>query len=370
MKVTLELAWNAFLTAAVVTLLAGLFVAAMPPVYRATATVQGNDNGQLLIQSADLLGQVLRETSADYKNLKGWYEQWVVAPKDPERLLASKLTVTRGSADDWIEISVEAGEPATAAVFTNDIARAYLNRINVDNFTMEERTRLMQQVQAADDLLAEYLTAHPKVARIDAELSRLDQQLIQIADREERLNLNASDLASRLEIAQSGQAGGLEDANVSRQIGRLQQLRDQLLTLQQRYGSQHRTLQGHQQKIAEAEKAVSIALDDYRLRLLHQQGQLSESFTKLDEERAQVQQRYDELLLHGAEYEALSLRRETALKGLQGMAEDDFAPAFEEAVPGVQALGISQATLLVSLFGSVFMVIFLLSFVHWRTLDS
>ena len=66
-----------------------------------------------------------------------------------------------------------------------------------------------------------------------------------------------------------------------------------------------------------------------------------------------------------AGYRELEVRRETALKGLQGMAETDFALAFEQAISGVHALGISQITLLSGLFGGVFTLTFLLSLLHW-----
>ena len=125
MKSSLGILWNALLTASVVTLLAALFVAALPPVYRATAIVQGTSEDMLRMRSADFLEQVLKESKADTSDLVGWLEEVTSAKQQGSQLLQQKLFVSSGEETGWIIVTVEAQNADTAQKFANDIARIH-----------------------------------------------------------------------------------------------------------------------------------------------------------------------------------------------------------------------------------------------------
>ena len=150
MKATVNLIWNALLTAVVVTLLAGLFVAAMPPVYLATATVKGDADGILIIRSGDLIAEVTRVVKPQPDDLRSWLQELTSESTDVPTMLKQNLTVEARPGEGWLDITVQARVSVTAARLANEIASAYLSRVDQNNLTPEAMAMLFQPVEDAE----------------------------------------------------------------------------------------------------------------------------------------------------------------------------------------------------------------------------
>ncbi|NBP89530.1 MAG: hypothetical protein EBU59_13735, partial [Planctomycetia bacterium] len=177
MKATVNLIWNALLTAVVVTLLAGLFVAAMPPVYLATATVKGDADGILIIRSGDLIAEVTRVVKPQPDDLRSWLQELTSESTDVPTMLKQNLTVEARPGEGWLDITVQARVSVTAARLANEIASAYLSRVDQNNLTPEAMAMLFQPVEDAEAALVAFLDQHPELASFRAALQPLDREL-------------------------------------------------------------------------------------------------------------------------------------------------------------------------------------------------
>lgn len=353
--------WNASLTATVVTLLAGLFVAAMPPVYQATATVKGEPDGILVIRSGDLLVEVLSKVTLKPGQLRGWLQTWTSEKEDNLTLLKQSLTVESGEHEGWIDITIEASVAKTAAELANEISKIYLGRIENLKFTPEVRATLFKPVEALDEAIRAFTLANPNIANFKRELQALDQKLI--------LNSRTIDnLAVQLEALEKEKLNArtdptqIRDGAVIRALQRRDAQTVRNAELKTRYGERHQKMIEGEAGLGEAEKLLAEAIRDHLTRLDKKRQPLLDQRLAFENVAREIAKERHSLLSLEAEYQQLKLERESALARFSGLTTEQKRYDFSEAVPPPNSLGMSRLFLLAAIFVATFVLVFLLSF--------
>ena len=364
MKSSLGILWNALLTASVVTLLAGLFVAAMPPVYRATSIVQGTSEDMLRLRSADFLALVITESSATADELIGWVEQVTSAKLEGVQLLQQKLFIAAGEQPGWINITVEAQNAETATAFANDIARVFTQSQLRVHLTAEEKAMLFKEVERIDAVLSAHVAQNPQLLRYSAvqernslEVSRLEQRIGQLREQQNQYR-------GLLKAMRSEELGSLDEPGVVRAWERLKSSEARYADLASRYGEQHQKM-----KASAAEREVALQqlqreLDAYDERLESRLESLRGEIAGLQLSLSQTEQTMLELDNKFSEYENLGLARETALARFEVMSEDESSEVFARAVTPGNTLGFNQVMLLSFVFLLSFMLMAVLMVVR------
>ncbi len=364
MKSSLGILWNALLTASVVTLLAALFVAALPPVYRATAIVQGTSEDMLRMLSADFLEQVLKESKADTSDLVGWLEEVTSAKQQGSQLLQQKLFVSSGEEAGWINVTVEAQNADTAQKFANDIARIHSQNKTRVQLTPEEKAVLFMGVEAADEQLKKFMEMNPEVLRYTQER----QNLIRLSERSDQqtkqLQQQLENFRQQLEAARRMEIGALTEPGVVRASQRLQNYDAKLSDLASRYGEQHRKMLAAVAERETIDKQLKDELAAFSRRLEDRIQRVRSDVSKAQKTTDEISGKVSSLDEAHLEYEKLKLERKTALARYEGMSEEASGEVFARAVTPGNTLGFNQALLLAFVFLVTFMLMAILMIVR------
>jgi uncharacterized protein involved in exopolysaccharide biosynthesis len=348
--------WNAVMTATVVTLLSGLFVAAMPPVYRATATVKGSPDDKLVILSADLIRHVAGGTQANLNNLSGWFEQLAQAKPSGENLLQQKLFVQVGEEHGWIDITVEAQDAETATTLANDVATAFVRRSAVVRLSVEDKAALFVQVEQTDQSLLAFLAEHPKLLYSSNEHRRLNTELAALATKKNLIKSDRNKLQATLGFLDSGQLGAISEPGIVRASKEVELQQQRHAELSTRYGSQHQKMKS---KVAELEVAKTYRqaqVAAYRTRLVDQSREVENRLAEVERSIDTVNVSSAALASSLLVLEELKQDQASALHKFQGMSEDTVFETFAQALPPQNSLGFNQLLLL----GFVFLASFTL----------
>ena len=368
MKVILNVVWNALLSAAVITLLAGLFVAAMPPVYRATAVVEGDASDMLMLRSAQLLEQVVSTTQADLTQLPGWMEQLTNETVDPLNLVRRKVFVAKGAEPGWIDVTVEASHAETASTLANEIARAYVAGKAVVRLNPEEKATLFKAVEAAEARLKAHTESFPMVLNFERESQRIDRQLTEAEQKVASLGSRQEALKAELAANQQSRMADLNDDGVLAALKQVEQAKVVLAELSTRYGERHMKMQSQEARVAAARKVLEERAQQYGEKL---REQLSASETAVATAKREIRDytdSLDELRQQHSTYRSLLLERESAFRKFEGMAEENTTEVFADAAPPGSSFGYSQLMLLMLVFVLSFLLMLVL--VSLRALSS
>ncbi|MBT4163140.1 MAG: hypothetical protein HOC70_11210 [Gammaproteobacteria bacterium] len=366
MKSTVNKLWNSLLTATVVAMLYGLFIAAMPPVYRATATVKGDADGMLIIQSGELLDDVLASSGIQTVDLQGWLEEFASADLDGTMLLRQKLFVASGAQDDWIDITVEAQVARTASHLANEIARAYLDRVRQNELTLEARAELFAGVKAAEFELTTFIDAHPAVLDFKVERKRLDRELAKLKQQHQIATQKHRQIVEKEALARLRDTENLQDRTVQKAAGAASTLQLRLAELATRYGSQHRKLIEAEAKLAESRKMLESALEEAVVRFNQLAQTVQHELKQIDRGIENLHADVERLSALEVTHRKLLLGRESALDRFDGMTREQKRYEFSEATPPDNSLGFNQLVLLGVIFAGVFVLVFLLSSIRNR----
>lgn len=342
--------WNALLTATIITLLAGLFVAAMPPVYRATSIVQGTSEDMLRLQSADFLAEVLVESSAKTDQLSGWLEQVTSAQLKGIQLLQQKLFVNPGEQPGWINIAVEAQSAETATAFANDIAKIFTRSQERVRLTPEEKAALFKEVTLLDERLAEMVTQSPQVLRYAAEQQRNTQEATRLRQRISQLRDEQNEYRESLQAVRRQQAGSLTEPGVVRALDRLKTYEARIADLASRYGEQHQKMRAALAERDVVTQQLQQALSAFDQRLESQLASKRDQIVRQQTALEQTERAISELDGRYAEYTNLVLARDTALARFERMNEASDSVVYAEAVTPGNTLGFNQILLLMFVF--------------------
>lgn len=364
MKSSLGILWNALLTASVVTLLAALFVAAMPPVYRATAIVQGTADDMLRMHSADFLAQVLKESKADTGDLVGWLEQLTSARQQGVQLLYQKLFVSPGDEDGWINVTVEAQNAETAQRFANDIARLHSQLRTRVQLSPEEKAVLFVEVEKADETLKAFMQQHPEVLRHTQERQNLLQGVERGNQQVAQLESRQDNLRQQLEAVRRKALGVLTEAGVVRAIERIDNHSAKMATLTTRYGEQHQKMRAALAEKERWDQALKDELVAYGARLEERILKIRADLAMQQAVIADLQQKVTLLDQSHLHYEQLKVDRKTALARFEGMNDEATTDIFARAVVPGNTLGFNQTLLLVFVFLVSFMLMAILMIVR------
>jgi len=352
--------WNALLTAIVVTLLAGLFVAAMPPVYRATAIVKGDSDTMLKIQSADLLLGVVTATKADLGELEGWLEQLMNARAQPVVLLKEKLTVSVGEDPKWVNVSVEAQSAKTASMLANELAHLYLEQNARVRLSPEEKARLFVAVEESNARLLNYLKENPALIIASSGKGRLDAQAEQSRKRQLALLDSLEQFEQQRLAAARGEIGALTEPGVVRASQRLDALNLELAELTARYGPLHLKMVGQKAEIRKAAELLGEALDAYQARIKLKILELERQLAEVDKAVTGWNVELDRFADQRLELKRLELEKEAAVKKFEGMTENSGVELVADAVPPRNTFGFNQLMLLGLVFLGSFMLMVIL----------
>ena len=360
MKATVNLIWNALLTAVVVTLLAGLFVAAMPPVYLATATVKGDADGILIIRSGDLIAEVTRVVKPQPDDLRSWLQELTSESTDVPTMLKQNLTVEARPGEGWLDITVQARVSVTAARLANEIASAYLSRVDQNNLTPEAMAMLFQPVEDAEAALVAFLDQHPELASFRAALQPLDRELQLRVRQVETVENKLAQIDEQRRAAKSD-VTQLREASVVRALQRRDSVKQRVAEMETRYGSQHQKMIAVRAELRETEQQLSRALVDFDTRL-QQRGRDARAERAQAETALQLAKAEREALLEReARHQQLKLARESALARYNGITQEQKRYEFSEAVPPPNSLGFAQLVSLLAIFFVTFLAVFLAS---------
>lgn len=364
MKSSLGILWNALLTATVVTLLAGLFVAAMPPVYRATSTVQGSAEDMLRLRSADFLGQVLKESSASTEDLVGWLEEITSARQKGIQLLEQKLFISAGEQPGWIDITVEAQNANTATDFANDIARVHSEQRTRVKLTPEEKAMLFGEVEKIDAELARFLDRYPEVLRYP----QARQAYVLDTNRQQQAETNLlnqqEQFRAQLEAARRAEIGAIREPGVVRASQNLNNYEGRLANLASRYGEQHQKMLAAQAERQKFEDQLQDELLAFGARLEERIKTLRADLKRQQARIKEAEDRVNNLDQEYLEYEKLKLARSTALARFEGMTEEEASTTYARAVTPGNSLGFNQVLLLAFVFLVSFMLMAILMIVR------
>lgn len=367
MKSTVNTLWNALLTAVVVTMLAGLFIAAMPPVYRATATVKGNADGMLIIQSGDLLAGVMKSANVNPEDLQGWFEDFSNTDVDVSTLLQQKLFVSTGERQDWIDITVEAQVAESAALLANEIAKAYLDRTRENAVTPALRDRLFAEVEAADRSISEFVRQHPESVSFDDERTRLSRRLTELQRLLIPLNNKLRGIDDQLLKARQGDVRALRNNVVAGALASRNDLQMRRAELSGRYGDQHQKMVEISAKLRVAEKRLIEAVKIATLAVQQQREIAAEAVAEIEAQRQSVIDRQSGFKDLQAEHHILLQNRQTALDRFNGVIQEQRRYEFSEAAPPAKTPGISQLVLLGLVFLASFVLVALLVAIRQRS---
>jgi len=352
--------WNALLTAIVVTLLAGLFVAAMPPVYQATAIVKGDSDTMLKLQSADLLLRVVRGTKADLGELEGWLEQLMSARAEPVVLLKEKLTVSVGEDPEWVNVSVEAQSAKTASMLANEIAHLYLEQNARVRLSSEEKARLFVAVEESNARLLSYLKENPALILSSSGKARLDAQAEQSRKRQLALLDTLEQFEQQRLAAARGEIGVLTEPGVVRASQRLDALKLELAELTTRYGPLHQRMAGQKAEVRKAAELLGEALDAYQARIKLKILELERQLAEVDEAVIGWKVELDRFADQQLELKRLELEKEAAVRKFEGMTENSGVELVADAAPPRNTFGFNQLMLLGLVFLGSFMLMVIL----------
>jgi len=362
----IQTTWNAFLTAVVATLLAGLFVAALPPQYRATAIVKGNPDGMLIVQSGELLAQVMADSGIDASDLYGWSEEWTGTQVEGAALLRQKLYVAAGDEASWIKVSVEGRVAQSTAVLANAIARAYLDRIRQNELTLEVKSALFAEVTAGEQVLNSFLARHPDIVDFRSEKNRLDGELRNIQQRILGEQRKVERIDGQIALARAGIVTTLNDPGVQNSARQRDTLLQQAAGLATRYGAEHMKLREAKAKAVEAETQLRAAFRAAIRRFEVEKAEVRRIVGAIQTEQAKKQAEVDQLLKREQEHQQYRMARQTALDKFNGLTAEEERYEFAEAAVPASTLGVSQLYLLGLVFAGVFLVVQLLGLVRLK----
>ena len=231
--------WNSVLTALVVSVLAGLFVAAMPPVYRATAIVKGDAEDMLLVSSGELLAEVMDTTAVPVEHLYGWFERYSETGGEGPTVLRQKLTVSKGSEINWINISVEGSHQDSVSQLANALARAFLDRVRQNELTVSAKEKLFEPVEKADEDIALFLSRHPEIVDLEGETGRIEAKIADVRRRMSADHRSQVYLAEQMTLAKNRVVANLDDNAVAHAARQRNVQKQTLAGIATRYGSKH-----------------------------------------------------------------------------------------------------------------------------------
>jgi uncharacterized protein involved in exopolysaccharide biosynthesis len=363
-----KIAWNAFLTSTVVTLVSGLFILGMPQVYRATATVPGSAEGSLIVTSAELLNDVIGSTKFDPAQLGSWQEDWLDRKTTDIVLLQQSLNVSRDPTG-WINISIEAQDSHLAAELANAIAESYIDRVRQLAITPEVKLALSEEIESAEAALADFQNAHPILRNPVTTQQKIDRRESDNATRLANLENELALIDQNLSLLQSGD---IEPVARDQGVHRALQQRDrQLLTRAQlttRYGAEHKKMIAAEAEVQTAERLLQeeVRLATHRLREKRQSVEAQVAAAR--EEAVSIVDSRAELNLLVSEFELLEIAREAAIRRYESGGVQDDTYHYSAAVPPDNSLGISQAQMLLMVFVLTF--IFVSVLMTLRPLDE
>ena len=354
--------WNALLTAIVVTLLVALFVAAMPPVYQAKATVRGSADDMLLIQSAEILEFVSRTTKVRISTLRGWYEQLLEAGGDLDEitLLQQKLTVRRGQQSDWIDIIIEAQDPKVAAVLADEIAAAYSKRRTRSVLQTRERALAQQQAESLEMDLMRHLESDVRLLSFAAAATALKTDMRQRDQKFDAIDKEVVRLNREKEAAALGDTGALTEPGVVRSVERVVKAKMEQSALAMRYGPGHQKFTSVAARLNQANIELQNELSAFAQRVDQRISAELKKRGTLEKEKAALELQLNGLERNRLAQERLELRHEAVLATLQGLAQGSAVQAFAKAVPPRNTFGSNQLLLLLSIFSAAFLFILVL----------
>lgn len=239
----LSLLWNALSTATIVTLVIGMFALALPPQYRATATVPVDDDTLLLLRSEDFLRSLINANQAiPYQNLTSFSERLLQreASLDPLGRLIRSLTVTPGDRDNWVNINIDAPDPKLATRLVVLLASSYEQRLTDKVETRPEIELAADRLTAAEETLLAFQGANPRSRNIELERDRIASLDTSLLDRITATRNEIDRLTQGLQQLQKGDPGLLvEDPAVRRAFDLRDATRLEREALASRYGTLH-----------------------------------------------------------------------------------------------------------------------------------
>ncbi len=284
--------WSSLATAFIVTLLAGMFLLALPKVYRATATVAGTGDAVLYIRSEAFLSGVVSESNLPINELETFQDVLLrrKGPDDRVARLIENMTVEKDPFESWIDISIDAPDAELAADVANAVARRYVLSRAEDEDSSELERQASQNVTDAIAELEAFNSEHGGRAALEA--AHAEQLRQQAALDVERQHLEQQLEARRVHVGQvqDGDFESLMDdqsfAMVLSQRNQKQLNYDQLQT---RYGKQHQKMVAAEAELATAET------------MLRTQAMVSSKRLTQEIKRIQTQQRDLELRVSSLE---------------------------------------------------------------------
>ena len=352
MKETLAHGWNALLTAVLAAMFSALVLLAIPPEYRATATVLGTSDDQLVVQSGDLLEQVLNQTRVQADHLQGWLPRWLGRRQDTMSLLRERLTIAYDQTNDWISISVSSLDPGVAAILADHIAEAFVDRKAELSVSPATRLKLAGELAAVEAELDAFVMKHPALENLKQERSLLANRRAVLQQEQRVVN---QQLAALQEKSMRIDQGELEAVPGEPVLGRSVVLRDKLALelseLSTRYGNRHVRYSAAAAKLDEAERQLGVALQAVRERIRVMESGNEKSLEGIRRDLNQLDEAEGRLLKLEEELRTLQRDREIAKRHYeigQLPHEQPWYSASAEPVrrPGEYMLGTVAATFL------------------------
>ncbi len=358
--------WNALLTAVILTLLAGLFVAAMPPVYRATATVEADSEHRLLLQSAELLEEVAGTTDANLDELSGLFEQVFTAQPDKVTLLASKMRVAAGAEPGWTTISVEARRSETAVQLADDIAAAFAARLTSSQLSPEQKALLFAEVTAVDEQIKSLADSNPAVLDYTVARARLAQQQRSYSAEQRTLLQQLNRSEQQLAAIRRGDHAAIRESGIVRAEQRLAAAKIRAAQLANRYGDGHQKMKAAEAEVDAAKALFQQVLTGFEATVLASLEKFKQQAQRLDNRLRALQGQARKLDADFADYKNLMLDRDSSLRRFEGLSDLETRPLVAAAVIPGSTFGVRQWQLLLAVFTLSFIASVLLMLVSSR----
>ncbi len=261
----LKAIWNVLATSTVVTLLVGIFLLALPRVYRATATVTGSGEQMLEIQSRIFIDGVVKNSPVDFSKLVRFQELILgqQGTRDPATRLIESMTVARvgqedaAGEDQWIGISIDAPDAELAMAVANHVAEHYLRTVYNDESILKSENEAREQLSVAESAWLEFQKQHPQVLVLVQEKERLVRLREKLLADIDILDARSRTLtAHAAQIKQADYESLVGDQLLAKSLAQLSELVLKQSELETRYGAQHSRIREINAKVSDSRQQL------------------------------------------------------------------------------------------------------------------
>lgn len=341
------------LTAVLAAMFSALVLLAIPPEYRATSTVVGTRDDQLVVLSGDLLERVLDQTRVQADHLQGWLSRWLGRRQDAISLLRERLTVSFDPANGWIAISVSSLDPDVAATLADHIAEAFVERKAELSVSPATRLKLAADLAAIEEKLDAFVMTHPEIENLKQKRTLLAKRRAVLMQEQRVANQQLAALdTKRARINQHELTAVPGEPVLGNLVVQRDKLALELSELATRYGGKHARYRGMAARLDEAERQLDGVLQAVMQRIKTSEATHQEELARI--ERAVDQLAADEarLLAMEEEFRALQREKETAKRYYEIGQLPHEQPWFSASAeplrrPGEYMLGTVATTFLV-----------------------